>query len=178
MLHDRFFGVLRAIRVIGGRALGRNRSSVPQCLSAAVAAGSKVGLRVTLQRANYRELPDFVALAHTLGVQYISFLAVDVANPHAFGRTDDFSSNLALQSEDLPVLGQLIAQLTEQRRTDFESGFIAESPLKLRRLRQYFAAILGHANLRCVMIYVHPSQAIMDDAFVMFSKPSASPFVI
>jgi Fe-coproporphyrin III synthase len=121
-------------------------------ISAAVAAGSKVGLRVTLQRGNYRELPDFVALAHTLGVQHISFLAVDVANPHAFGRSDGCSDNLALRSEDLPVLSQLITQLTQQRRVDFESGFIAESPLKLRRLQQYFAAILGRADyppVRC-----------------------------
>jgi MoaA/NifB/PqqE/SkfB family radical SAM enzyme len=121
-------------------------------ISAAVAAGSTVGLRVTLQRANYRELPDFVTLAHSLGVQYISFLAVDVANPHAFGRLEDFSDNLALRSEDLPLLSQLIAQLAEQRRADFESGFIAETPVKLRRLQQYFAAVIGRADyppVRC-----------------------------
>jgi len=114
-------------------------------IRAAVAGGSKLGLRVTLQRANYRELPLFVDLAQQLGVQQISFLAVDVANPHAFGRTDDFSSDLALSVEDLPVFGDLIAQLAVLRAADFESRFIAESPAKLRRLQQYFAAVQGRA---------------------------------
>lgn len=119
---------------------------------AAVSAGSKVGLRVTLQRTNYRELPEFVELAHQLRVHYISFLAVDVANPHAFGRTDDFASDLALRVEDLPVFGELISQLTQRRADDFDSGFIAESPVKLRRLHQYFAALQGRAEfppVRC-----------------------------
>ena len=31
------------------------------------------------------------------------------------------------------------------------------------------AAILGHSNLRCVMCYVHPSQAAMDDALLKFA---------
>ena len=61
-------------------------------IRAAVAAGATVGLRVTLQRANYRELPRFVTLAHELGVNQLSFLAVDVSNPHAFARVDDFST--------------------------------------------------------------------------------------
>jgi Fe-coproporphyrin III synthase len=114
-------------------------------IEAAVAMGSKVGLRVTLQSANYRELPLFVDLAHRLGVHDISFLAVDVANPHAFGRTDAYTSGLALSAEDLPVFGDLIAGLEQHRAADFESGFIAESPAKLRRLQQYFAAVRGES---------------------------------
>jgi Fe-coproporphyrin III synthase len=121
-------------------------------IRAAVVAGSKVGVRVTLQRVNYRELPQFVELAHQLGVHSISFLAVDVANPHAFGRTDDFAADVALRVEDLPVFGQLIADLAQVRSGDFDSGFIAESPAKLRRLEQYFAALHGRAEyppVRC-----------------------------
>jgi Fe-coproporphyrin III synthase len=109
-------------------------------------AGAKVGIRVTLQKANYRELPGFVELAHVLGAHSISFLSVDVANPHAFGRSDDFTRDLALQAEDLPVFAQLITGLTQQQRADFESRFIAESPAKLWRLHQYFAAVLGRAE--------------------------------
>lgn len=127
-------------------------SKVCEGIRAAVAAGSQVGLRVTLQRANYRELPLFVELAHELGVNDISFLAADVANPHAFGRTDDFAADVALRVDDLPVLADLIATLEQQRPLDFESGFIAESPAKLRRLQQYFAAVLrraGYPPVRC-----------------------------
>jgi len=121
-------------------------------IRAAVTAGSRVGIRVTLQRVNYRELPEFVELAHRLGVHSISFLAVDVANPHAFGRTDDFATDVALRPEDLPVFGQLISELVQHAAADFRSGFIAESPAKLQRLQQYFAALHGQAGyppVRC-----------------------------
>src|SRR5579872_6667252 len=72
-------------------------------ISAASAAGAPVNLRITVQRANYQELPLFVPLARRLGVRQISFLAVDVANPHAFGRAGDFAAGVALQPVDLPV---------------------------------------------------------------------------
>jgi MoaA/NifB/PqqE/SkfB family radical SAM enzyme len=114
-------------------------------IRAAADAGSPVGLRVTLQRSNYRELPQFVALARDLGAQTLSFLAVDVANPHAFGRTDEFAADVALRADDLPVLEQLLTSLERECAEEFRSGFIAESPAKLRRIHQYFAALLGKA---------------------------------
>jgi MoaA/NifB/PqqE/SkfB family radical SAM enzyme len=110
---------------------------------AAVAHGANVGLRVTLQRSNYRELPRFVALAHELGASQVSFLAVDVGNAHAFARTDPVEPALALLASDLPVFAGLIDDLERDCRADFESRFIAESPARLRRLPEYFAALLG-----------------------------------
>lgn len=110
---------------------------------AAVACGATVSLRVTVQRANYRELPRFVTLAHELGVSQISFLAVDVSNPHAFARRDDLSHDLALAVQDLPELDALVETLARTHAADFHSRFIAESPEKLRRLRDYFAALHG-----------------------------------
>jgi MoaA/NifB/PqqE/SkfB family radical SAM enzyme len=121
-------------------------------IRAVVDRGAPVGLRVTLQRTNYRELPQFVALARNLGVQSLSFLAVDVANPHAFGRTDEFAADVALRADDLPVLEQLLTSLERECADDFHSGLIAESPAKLRRIHQYFAALLGKASfppVRC-----------------------------
>jgi MoaA/NifB/PqqE/SkfB family radical SAM enzyme len=110
---------------------------------AAVAAGATVSLRVTLQRANYRELAGFVRLGRELGVSQVSFLAVDVSNPHAFARLDEFSQGLALGPEDLAEFDRLLARLAEEHAADFRSGFIAESPAKLARLRDYFAALCG-----------------------------------
>jgi Fe-coproporphyrin III synthase len=112
-------------------------------IRAAVASGANVGLRVTLQRANYRELPRFVTLARELGVAQISFLAVDVSNPHAFARLDDFSQGLALGADDLPRFDELLAALERDCTEDFRRGLIAESPAKLWRLRDYFAALCG-----------------------------------
>lgn len=112
-------------------------------IRAAVAAQVSVGLRVTLQRANYRELPRFVTLARELGVAQVSFLAVDVSNPHAFAREDAFSDDLALRESDLPAFDSLIEALVRDHAEDFRTGFIAESPAKLRRLRDYFGALRG-----------------------------------
>jgi MoaA/NifB/PqqE/SkfB family radical SAM enzyme len=114
--------------------------------------GPPVSVRVTLQRANYAQLPRFVALARELGAQQVSFLAIDVANPHAFGRTDDFSTDLALRAEDLASLARLLDELEQAHAADFGSGFIAESPAKLRRLLDYFAAVCGrgpYPPVRC-----------------------------
>jgi MoaA/NifB/PqqE/SkfB family radical SAM enzyme len=119
-------------------------------IRAAVSAGAMVGLRVTVQRANYRELPRFVALARELGVAQISFLAVDVSNPHAFARLDDFSQGLALAADDLLVLDELLFSLEQDHAADFRSGLIAESPAKLRRLRDYFAALCGRGAFPAV----------------------------
>jgi MoaA/NifB/PqqE/SkfB family radical SAM enzyme len=114
--------------------------------------GMRPRLRVTLQHANFLQLPKFVELAKSLGAQQISFLAVDVANPHAFARTDDFVSDLALRAEDLPQFEQLLNSMEQAFRDEFRSGFIAESPRKLRRIHQYFSAIRGQDDyppVRC-----------------------------
>ena len=111
-------------------------------IQAVAAQGARPAIRVTLQRGNFRQLPAFVDLARELGARQVSFLAVDVANPHAFGRTDDFVSDLALRPEDLAQLARILDSLEQDHGEDFRSGFIAESPQKLRRILQYFAAIL------------------------------------
>jgi Fe-coproporphyrin III synthase len=114
--------------------------------------GASVSVRVTLQRANYRELPLFIDVARRSGARQVSFLAVDVANPHAFGRTDDARPDVALRVDDVSELDRLIETLEKEHAEDFRSGFIAESPQKLRRLAQYFAAVNGagaYPPVRC-----------------------------
>jgi MoaA/NifB/PqqE/SkfB family radical SAM enzyme len=121
-------------------------------IQAAAAHGAPPSIRVTLQRGNFRQLPAFVDLAKDLGARRVSFLAVDVANPHAFGRTDDFVSDLALRPEDLRQLERILNSMEEDYAEDFRSGFIAESPQKLRRVLQYFTAIRGfgpYPSVRC-----------------------------
>jgi MoaA/NifB/PqqE/SkfB family radical SAM enzyme len=121
-------------------------------IRAAARHGVPAGIRVTLQRANFRQLPAFVDLAKNLGARSLSFLAVDVANPHAFGRSDDFASDLALRPQDLAEFEQVLSAVEIDCREDFRSGFILETPQRLRRLLQYFEAIQGHADypsVRC-----------------------------
>ncbi|MEO7206886.1 MAG: radical SAM/SPASM domain-containing protein [Steroidobacteraceae bacterium] len=114
--------------------------------------GIAPGVRVTVQRANFRQLPAFVSLAKELGARQVSFLAVDVVSPHAFGRTEGFTSDLALLPEELPELDELLSSMERECAADFRSGFIAESPGKLRRIQQYFGAIHGKTSyplVRC-----------------------------
>jgi MoaA/NifB/PqqE/SkfB family radical SAM enzyme len=129
----------------------------PVCdgIRAAADAGVPVSLRVTVQQANYRQLPAFIALARRLGAQQVSFLAVDVANPHAFARRDDFRTDLALQPADLQELDRILSRMERDYRDDFRSGFIAENPQKLRRIHQYFSAVCGlgdYPPVRCNVV--------------------------
>jgi MoaA/NifB/PqqE/SkfB family radical SAM enzyme len=115
------------------------------------AAGSEGGLRITarsvVQRANYQALRATVAAAHALGLDGISFLAVDVSS-EAFNRPGGWpaqrAASVALAREDLPKLAAELRSLEVENAADFSRRFIAESPRKLwRRLYQYFAALLG-----------------------------------
>jgi Fe-coproporphyrin III synthase len=131
-------------------------------IRAAARAGARVTVRVTLQRANFRELTRFVDLVRECGARQISFLAVDIANPHAFGRTDDFTSDLALTSEELPEFSSLLDALERDYTEQFRRGFIAESPRKLRRLAQYFAAVLGQGSYPPVRCNAPEYSAVID----------------
>lgn len=124
------------------------------CTGVETVAGGRphVGLRVTVQRANYLALPQFVDLAHSLGANNVSFLAADVSNTHAFGREQDFSRSIALAPDDLPPFEATLDRLERDYAQELASGYVIESPAKLRRLWHYFAALCGlHAfpPVRC-----------------------------
>jgi len=110
-------------------------------IQSVVEKNAQVSIRCTIQRRNYRQLPELVELAHNLGVKQISFLAVDVLTHVAFARKQEIINNLALEQNDLLEFDRVLVDLFERFKDDFETGFIAESPNKLRRLRQYFAAL-------------------------------------
>jgi MoaA/NifB/PqqE/SkfB family radical SAM enzyme len=106
--------------------------------------------RSTVQRANYASLRETVAAAHELGLNRISFLAADVSSD-AFNRPSGWSDErvhqVALDADDLPRLDAELDALEREHAADFASGFIAESPEKLRRrLSQYFGALLGRGD--------------------------------
>jgi len=127
----------------------------------AAALGARLGVRVTVQRANYRQLPQFVSLARELGAQQLSYVAVDTANSHAFGRQGEVVSDLALQPADLPVLEKSIADMERDCAADFRSGLIVDSPRKLRRIHQYFAAVCGLASYPPVHCNVFEYSAVI-----------------
>ena len=127
------------------RAFDRLAEGV-RAVRAAGAAGT-VTARCTVQRWNAGRLRDTVAAARDLGLDRISFLAVDVSS-EAFNRPAGVGTTpreaLALSTEELPLLDAELGALERDFAADFESGFIAESPEKLRRrLLGYFTAVAG-----------------------------------
>ena len=106
--------------------------------------------RATVHRANHRELSRLIDHAKTMRLDGISFLAADLS-PTAFGRAHaPETTMLALQREEVAALADDIEQVIVDHRADFDSGFIAESPDKLRRLPRYYAALAGDGEFPAV----------------------------
>jgi MoaA/NifB/PqqE/SkfB family radical SAM enzyme len=136
----------RAIRGVDGFA------AVCRGVREMVARDLPVTLRCTVQRGNYRELPALIRLSRELGARQISFLAVDVSTHVAFARAEDYQRTMALAPADLPAFAAVLDELEREFPSEFAGGFIAERPAKLRRLHQYFAALLGQGSfppVRC-----------------------------
>ena len=131
------------------RNVPRAYERLAEGIAAVKAADARVAVtgRCTIQRRNYAQLREVVAAAHALGLDRISFLAADVSSD-AFNRPDggdaDRVGEVALERDDVPLLAAEIDALERECADDFATGFIAESPLKLRRrLGQYYSALLG-----------------------------------
>ncbi len=133
-------------------------------IRAAAQTGVFVAVRVTVQRANFRELPGFVKLARESGARQVSFLAADVSNPHAFGRSlpDGFAGDIALRAEDLTELDGVLDIMERDHAQDFQSGFIAESPQKLRRIAGYYTAICGLGEFPAVRCNAPEFSAVIE----------------
>jgi MoaA/NifB/PqqE/SkfB family radical SAM enzyme len=108
--------------------------------------GYPVSARCVLQRRNFRDLPNIIAAAHEIGLDRISFMAVDVSST-AFNRPIPWEEprvqEVALSPEETAEFSKLIEDTIARYANDFRSGFIAEDPTKLRRLARYFAALNG-----------------------------------
>jgi Fe-coproporphyrin III synthase len=102
--------------------------------------------RTVVQRANYADLPGIIDTAEALGLDQISFLAADVSST-AFNRPKPWETErtgeIALNPAEVAAFGGIVEEVIASRREAFARGFIAESPEKLRRLPDYFAALNG-----------------------------------
>src|SRR3954451_18678032 len=111
----------------------------------ALAGSLPLTARSTLHRANFHELPRLIDYAHELGLDGVSFLPADVSS-RAFGRDEaPTASGLELDAAAIAAFEQTVERTIAVYQRDFDSGFIAESPAKLRRLPRYYAALNGSA---------------------------------
>ncbi len=105
--------------------------------------------RCVIQRLNFTDWPNIVDAARDVRLDQISFLAADVSTD-AFNRPEPWDENhiakVNLEAEQLPELRQVLEDLIRDYAADFENGFIAESPVKLRRIYLYYAALHGLAD--------------------------------
>jgi MoaA/NifB/PqqE/SkfB family radical SAM enzyme len=136
-LYERIRGVDALATV--GRGIARLRRLAPEIALAG---------RATLHRANFRELPRLIEYAKSLHLDRISFLPADVSSL-GFGREGGTDRNLAplnalaLEPDEIDELEAIIERTITVYASDFESGFVAEAPDKLRRLPRYYAALRG-----------------------------------
>jgi MoaA/NifB/PqqE/SkfB family radical SAM enzyme len=108
-----------------------------------LAAGLPITARATLHKTNFREMPRLIDCARRLGLDGISFLPADVSS-RAFGRDQPPSADaLALDADEILEFRDTVERTLSAYRDDVASGFVAESPQKLRRLPQYYAALSG-----------------------------------
>jgi len=114
-----------------------------------IAPDVPVTARATLHRLNFRELPRLVDHAKSLALDGISFLPADMSSA-GFGRAPipdrtprHDLAGLALDRDEILELEATIEHTISRYAADFASGFIAESPDRLRRLPRYYAAAGG-----------------------------------
>ena len=100
--------------------------------------------RCVIQGANFFDLPNIIKAAHEINVDQISFLAVDVSST-AFNRSipwgNERIAEIALSPKQITEFQKVVKSTSSQYSADFRDGFISESPDKLHRLPQYFAAL-------------------------------------
>jgi MoaA/NifB/PqqE/SkfB family radical SAM enzyme len=112
-----------------------------------IVPGFSISGRTVIHRLNYRHWPAIIDAAAEIGLGKISFLPADVSS-NAFNREVAWTAarqhELLLAEEELPVLQTITDDIIVQYKDDFSNGFMAESPLKMQRIHDYYAAQYGH----------------------------------
>lgn len=106
----------------------------------------RITARTVIHRLNFRNLPAIVQAALEIGLDQISFLPADVTS-EAFNRAEPWGEQRQHQilpmEEELPEVSAVLEALIRDRQELFDSGFIAESPAKLRKIGRYYTASYG-----------------------------------
>jgi len=135
-VHDRIRRVPGAFAQLarGVEAIHRARREMP------------IAARTTVQRENYQHLRETAQTAKALGLESISFLAVDLTS-QAFNRPEPWTAarqaEVALMESELTLLDRELEALISEWG---DSRFLRESPQKLKRIALHFRAHLGLAE--------------------------------
>ncbi len=114
----------------------------------ALESGHPVQARCVVQRRNFRELPQTVTAARSVGCDRLSFLAADLSST-AFNRpigwTLEQTEQVGLSEQESITFETLLEGYIKSWRDEFASGFILEKPQRLRRIARYYRAVYGQA---------------------------------
>lgn len=107
----------------------------------------RISGRTVIHRLNYFQWPAIIETAAEIGLDKISFLPADTSS-NAFNRetawTRPRQDEVMLAEEELPALQAVIDDILIRYKEDFDNGFIAEPPLKIQKIHDYYAAQYGH----------------------------------
>ncbi len=105
--------------------------------------------RCVVQRLNYKHLLGIIEAAHDITLNQISFLAADITT-EAFNRPvrwdEARAAEVGLEPEEAREFDRILEEVITSSDGDFESGFIAESPDKLRRIARHFLTLSGQCE--------------------------------
>ena len=102
--------------------------------------------RTVIHRLNFRHWSAIINSAKEIGLDKVSFLPADVSSS-AFNREQVWGvgrqHEILLPENDLPELQKIIDGIMVRHSNDFKNNFIAESPGKLQKIYDYYAAYYG-----------------------------------
>ena len=113
-----------------------------------IAAGTKFKItgRTVIHRLNFRHWGSIIESAKEIGLDQISFLPADVSS-HAFNRevlwSDQRQHEILLNENELEELKDITEKIIGKYTSGLNQNFITESPEKLRKIYNYYAAFYG-----------------------------------
>jgi len=132
-VHDRIRNIPKAFQKLkGGVQLIKSRQ--PKF---------RISARTVIHKLNFRGWNLIIDSAKDMGLDQISFLPADVSS-HAFNREVPWNENrqheILVDEKELEELSGVIDSILKKYKKDFESRFIAESPAKIKKIYDYYAA--------------------------------------
>ena len=138
-VHDRIRGIANAFQQLADGVVAL-RAQKPQF---------PVSARCVMQRLNFHDLPNIVVAARDLALDRISFLAADVSS-EAFNRpggwAGDRAAEVCLDGEEAQRFAAIVEDTIARHAAEFASGFIAESPARMRDIAAYYRAANGQGD--------------------------------
>ncbi|MFC1848950.1 radical SAM protein [candidate division CSSED10-310 bacterium] len=105
--------------------------------------------RCTIQKKNWRLLPNIVETAFQQGFDAISFVSVD-SYSHAYGQKNSVPATTLTEivpsQDDISEMSKYQAELLARLKIYFQKKFILEAPEKILTMFDYLAAVAGKSS--------------------------------